>query len=94
MAQNITTNTDTDFAEAGRNAHQVLVKVTGTWGGTTCIVKVKNGNGEWEQYPTNGSQTADFAYIYTMGDQTGVRLTTSAGSGADLWAQVLDLDQK
>lgn len=86
MAVNITTNTDTDFLGAGPGP--VFVKVTGTWGGTTITVKVQNGNSEWEEYPSDGAQTDDFAYFYTIPDQKGVRLTSAGGSGADLWAQV------
>jgi hypothetical protein len=90
MAKNITSATDTDFTNDARPNSAVFVKVTGTWGGTSLDVKVKNGNGEWETYPTNGTQTADFAYYYTLGDEGSIRLTTTGGTGIDLWAQVVD----
>lgn len=89
MAKNITTNTDTDWDQVGAG-RQVFVKVTGTWGGTTITVKIQNGNSEYEAYPANSAHTVDFAHVYTMGDEDGLRLTSAGGSGADLWAQVLD----
>ena len=89
MAKNITTNTDTDFD--GVNAGKVVgVIVTGTWGGTTITVQVKDGNGDWVAYPTDSSQTADFSRYYQVGEQAGLRLVSAGGSGADLWAQTVE----
>lgn len=90
MAQNITTNTNTDISgvTAGR---EVLVMVTGTWGGTTISVQVKDGNGSYVEYPENGSHTANFAKMYRVPEENGLRLVSSGGSGADLWAQVLEV---
>lgn len=90
MATNITTNTTTSFPGVGGVNKPIFVKVTGTWGSATCSVRVPNGNGEYEEYPLNGSQTANFAYWYTGGDEKGLQLVTSGGTGIDLWAQVFD----
>ena len=90
MATNIASATTTTFAGAGPGP--VLVKVTGTWGGTSLAIKVQNGNSEWETYPTDGTQTANFAKVYTLakedGGEKGIQLITTGGSGIDLWAQV------
>ncbi len=88
MATNITSATDSDFSVNSMRECEAFVKVTGTWGGTSLAVKVRNGNDEWETYPEEGTQTENFARFYTIGDEAGIRLTTTGGSGIDLWAQV------
>lgn len=89
MATNITSaGADTDFSINSMRECEAFVKVTGTWGGTSLDIKVRNGNDEWETYPEEGTQTDSFARFYTIGDQAGIRLTTTGGSGIDLWAQV------
>jgi hypothetical protein len=88
MATNITSATDTEFSINSMRECEAFVKVTGTWGGTSLTIKTRNGNDEWETYPEEGTQTDSFARFYTIGDQAGIRLTTTGGSSIDLWAQV------
>ena len=77
MATNITSATDTDFSTQSMRECTAFVKVTGAFGGTSVAVQTRNGNDEWETYPENGTQTADFARYYTIGDQAGLRIKTT-----------------
>jgi hypothetical protein len=88
MATNITSATSTDFSTQSMRECTAFVKVTGAWGGTSMAIQTRNGNDEWETYPSNGTQTANFAYYFTIGDEAGIRLVTTGGSSIDLWAQV------
>ena len=88
MATNITSATSTDFSTQSMRECTAFVKVTGAWGGTSMAIQTRNGINEWETYPSNGTQTANFAYYFTIGDEAGIRLVTTGGSSIDLWAQV------
>jgi len=92
MATNITTATTTTIEGVGGPGKKLFVKVTGTWGGTSLAVKTQNGNSEWEDYPQNATHTADFAHIFTVGEQKNLQLVTTGGSGIDLWAEVFEID--
>ena len=89
MAKNITSATDTTWDFPGLEG-TVFIKVTGTWGGTSLDIKTQNGNDEWETSPEHGTKTGDFARYYTVANDNGVRLTTTGGSGIDLWAIVVE----
>jgi len=92
MAANITTNTSTTFGEV--NAGKVaFVKVTGNWSGTSIAIQVQNGNSAYETYPTDGTQTANFAKYFQVGDQDGLRLVSTGVmlNTTSLWAQVVEV---
>ena len=88
MATNLTSAPSTDFSTQSMRECTAFVKVTGAWGGTSMAIQTRNGNNEWETYPSNGPQTANFAYYFPIGDEAGIRLVTTGGSSIDLWAQV------
>ena len=90
MAENITASGNTDFIPSIGANKVAFVKVTGTWDSASVLVQTRNGNGEWETYPTNGTQTADFSYYYQLGDEGGVRLASTVTGTTDLWAQVME----
>ena len=88
MATNITSATNTDFSTQSMRECTAFVKVTGAWGGTSMAIQTRNGNDEWETYPSNGTQRANFAYFFNIVDDSGISLVTTGGSSIDLWAQV------
>lgn len=76
MAKYLTTNVA--YVASVNAGKEVVVNGSGTWDSATLTISLKDGFDTYVAEPNNGSQTANFSYVFTVPEQDGVQLQLSS----------------
>lgn len=61
---------------------EVMVRGVGTWDGASLDIAIKNGFGAYVTEANNGTKSANFDYVYTIGEEDGIQFTLSSVGGS------------
>ena len=90
MAKYLTTNAA--YVANVDHGKEVCATGLGTWDGATCTVSVKDGFGMWTQEPNNGSHTANFSYVFTIPEESGLQFQlSSVGANTNVSVSVSEI---